>query len=174
MRKQAIEELQLTGYFPGVIGKVTELHAVYYNQHWGFDVSFETQVGRELSQFMSNFHEDTDGFWVALFREQFAGAVAIDGSLGATEGARLRWFIVAPTLQGNGIGRELIRCAVEFCRNVGHKKVFLWTFRGLDSARKLYEQAGFRIVEESEVDQWGAHITEQKFELTLDFPAGVA
>lgn len=168
MRAQAGEELELTGYFPGVIGKITELHAVYYNEHWGFDISFETQVGRELSQFMSNFHEDADGFWVALFQGQFAGAVAIDGTLGSTEGARLRWFIVAPALQGKGIGRKLIRCALEFSRNAGHKKVFLWTFKGLDPARKLYEQAGFRLAEESEVDQWGTHITEQKFELTLN------
>jgi GNAT superfamily N-acetyltransferase len=170
MSTGVIEELELTGYFPGVIGKVTELHAVYYSQHWGFDISFETQVARELSKFMSNFHRNTDGFWAAVFCGQFAGAVAIDGSLSSTEGARLRWFIVEPKLQGKGIGRELIRCAVAFCRNAGHKKVFLWTFRGLEAARKLYEQAGFRLVEESEVDQWGTRIAEQKFELDLDSP----
>jgi hypothetical protein len=28
------------GYLPGVIGKVTEMHATYYYQHWGFDVFF--------------------------------------------------------------------------------------------------------------------------------------
>ncbi len=87
MRPRVGDELELTGFFPGVIGKITELHDVYYNEHWGFDISFETQVGRELSQFMSNFHEDADGFWVALFRKRFAGAVAI-GRLPGPHGRR--------------------------------------------------------------------------------------
>ncbi len=168
MKSQAAESLRLTGYFPGAIGKITELHAVYYNKHWGFDLTFETQVARELSLFMTNFQIDRDGFWVALSQGSFAGAIAIDGSMAATEGARLRWFIVEPELHGYGIGGELIRTAVEFCRDAGHPRIFLWTFRGLDSARRLYEQAGFRITEESEIDQWGTVIVEQKFELNLD------
>jgi hypothetical protein len=43
------------GYFPGAVGKITELHAVYYHENWGFDISFETQVGRELSEFLRDF-----------------------------------------------------------------------------------------------------------------------
>lgn len=168
MELQARRQLQLNGYFPGVVGKITELHAVYYHEHWGFDITFETQVGRELSLFMSNFVSDRDGFWTAFHGKSFAGSIAIDGGLGGTEGARLRWFIIAPEFQGRGIGRELIRAAIEFCRDAGYKKVFLWTFRGLEAARKLYEEAGFRLTEESEVDQWGSRITEQKFELVFD------
>lgn len=167
MKVQYIEKLRLTGYFPGVIGKITELHAVYYNEYWGFDISFETQVARELALFMTNFKNGRDGFWAAVVEDRFAGAIAIDGSQSSTEGARLRWFIVAPELQGNGIGAKLIGSAVDFCRTAGHDRVFLWTFRGLDSARKLYEKAGFRITDEAEIDQWGAHIVEQRFELAL-------
>jgi len=44
-----LSEVKLTGYFPGVVGKITEQHAIYYYENWGFDVSFETQVGKELS-----------------------------------------------------------------------------------------------------------------------------
>jgi hypothetical protein len=49
--------IKIHGYYPGVVGKITEIHAVYYHEHWGFDVSFETQVGRELSIFVSEFDE---------------------------------------------------------------------------------------------------------------------
>ncbi|HMK37100.1 MAG TPA: GNAT family N-acetyltransferase [Desulfomonilaceae bacterium] len=156
---------ELTGYFPGVIGKVTELHAVYYSENWGFDLSFETQVGRELSEFLSRFDARKDGFWAALCNRDFAGAVAIDG--GQPEGARLRWFIVRPDLQGSGIGTVLIRKAVDFCRSAGHKNIYLWTFKGLDQARTLYERAGFVLTEEHEIEQWGNTIDEQKFELGL-------
>lgn len=167
MQPQTTRKLQLNGYFPGAIGKVTELDAVYYHEHWGFDITFETQVGRELSLFMTDFVPDRDGFWTAFCRGRFAGSISIDGSLGSTEGARLRWFIIEPEFQGRGIGRELIGAAIQFCRKAGHKKVFLWTFRGLEAARKLYEEAGFQLTEESELDQWGSRISEQKFELEL-------
>jgi GNAT superfamily N-acetyltransferase len=157
--------IDLMGYFPGVIGKITELHAVYYHDNWGFDISFETQVGRELSEFLSRFDPTADGFWAALVDGDFAGAIAIDGS--QPEGARLRWFIIRPDFQGTGIGTALMRKAVDFCKAAGHRKMFLWTFKGLDAARTLYERAGFILTEEHEVAQWGQTIKEQKFELAL-------
>jgi GNAT superfamily N-acetyltransferase len=167
MNEVGTNDVVLTGYFPGVLGKITELHATYYHEHWGFDISFETQVGTELCEFMRRFRGETDGFWVARADGRFAGAVAIDGSRTKEEGARLRWFIVEPRLQGLGIGRTLISSAIRFCRRIGHKRVLLWTFEGLDQARHLYEREGFCLAEEHDVNQWGAWIKEQKFLLTL-------
>lgn len=158
---------QFHGYYPGVVGKITEIHAVFYHEHWGFDVSFETQVGSELSDFIRKFDDSRDGLWVATKDGIFAGSVSIDGQKAHTEGARLRWFIVAPEFQNAGIGKKLISQAVEFCRMKKYSKVFLWTFEGLDAARRLYEQEKFRLTEVHDVDQWGQHIKEQKFELIL-------
>jgi GNAT superfamily N-acetyltransferase len=160
-------KLEWTGYYPGAIGKVTELHAVYYRRHWNFEISFEAQVARELSAFFVNFRNKRDGFWTVRTDGALAGAVAIDGQLADTEGARLRWFIVEPQYQGLGIGKLLLEKAVTFCRTSGHRKIFLWTFQGLDTARGLYESEGFKLVEEHPVDQWGRKINEQKFSLTL-------
>jgi GNAT superfamily N-acetyltransferase len=157
----------LTGYFPGAVGKITALHATYYHAHWGFDASFETQVGKELSEFISGFHKDRDGFWVATVDGMFAGSIAIDGGQPEKHGARIRWFIVDPRFQGQGIGGLLLREAIEFCENAGHDKVYLWTFEGLDSARVLYERAGFQLRKEHNVNQWGRNITEQMFDLSL-------
>jgi GNAT superfamily N-acetyltransferase len=165
-------DLELSGYIPGVVGKITEAHGTYYYEHWGFDVTFETQVGRELSEFLINFHDRRDGFWVAWVSGAFAGSVAIDGSDAQGQGARLRWFIVAPQLQGRGIGRALLKNSIEFCRKAGHSRVILWTFEGLDAARCLYEEAGFRLAEEREVRQWGQNIREQMFELKLPALSG--
>jgi len=39
----------------------------------------------------------------------------------------------------------------------------LWTFRGLDAARRLYESVGFSLVEELKVTQWGQEIDEQRY-----------
>ncbi|MFC1834371.1 GNAT family N-acetyltransferase [Thermodesulfobacteriota bacterium] len=159
--------VSLTGYYPGVIGEIVKLHAVYYHEYWGFDISFETQVGRELSLFMEKFNSQTDCFRSALVDGEFAGAIAIDGKLSNSEGVRLRWFIVGPGYQGLGIGAALIRRVVSFCRDAGHKKIFLWTFQGLEAARRLYEREGFVLAEENRIDQWGTQINEQKYVLLL-------
>ena len=158
---------KIHGYYPGVVGKITEIHAVYYHEHWGFDVSFETQVGKELSIFISEFDDARDGFWAATNNGKFAGAVAIDGHHALADGARLRWFIVDPEFQNAGLGNRLISRAVQFCKDKKYPKIFLWTFEGLDAARWLYERQNFRLIETHTVDQWGQQIKEQKFELTF-------
>ncbi len=162
-----MSETQYGGYYPGVAGKITEMHAVYYHEQWGFDISFETQVGRELCEFLMEFDATRDGLWTAKRNGMFAGAVAIDGRKAHSEGARLRWFIVVPVFQGHGIGKELISRAVEFCKKNNYPMVYLWTFEGLDAARHLYEYHQFKLCQQSEVDQWGQQIKEQKFELIL-------
>lgn len=159
--------VSVAGYYPGCLGRITEVHATYYHEHWGFDVSFETQVGREISDFMERFQPDRDGIWIAAVDGTFAGAIAIDGAGHGDEGARLRWFIVDSPHQGLGIGQILITKALDFCRAAGHKRIYLWTFEGLDQARLLYERAGFVLDEEHEVEQWGTQINEQKFVLDL-------
>lgn len=162
-----MKEIKIGGYYPGVVGKITQIHAVYYHEHWGFDVSFETQVGRELSKFVSEFDEERDGLWVATASGKFAGSVAIDGYNAKKEGARLRWFIVDPDFQNAGLGKKLISRTVEFCKMKQYPKIFLWTFEGLDAARRLYESQNFRLSETHDVTQWGQQIKEQKFELIL-------
>jgi GNAT superfamily N-acetyltransferase len=168
MRGKDLDQVELRGYFPGAVGRITELHAVYYHLNWGFDVTFETQVGRELSQFISDFNPDRDGFWVARLAEEVAGSSAIDGRTADRDGARLRWLIVDPRFHGRGIGSLLVRTACRFCADKGYRKVYLWTFQGLDQARHLYESVGFRLSEENPVSQWGRNILEQRFDLDLN------
>jgi len=168
------EPIRIRGYYPGVIGRITEAHAVYYHIYWGFDVTFETQVGGELSEFIAHFQPQRDGFWAADFDGRFAGSIAIDGRPASREGARLRWFIVPAELQGRGIGNDLMARCLEFCRRSGHKKIYLWTFAGLEAARKLYTRYGFRLIEEHEARQWGQTIREQKYVLTLANPVSLS
>lgn len=167
MTNNLSQKLEWRGYFPGVIGKVTELHAVYYHENWNFDVSFESQVGKELSEFFIHFNPQKDGFWTIRIEQALAGCIAVDGRVAEAEGARLRWFIVKSGLQGRGIGKRLLSRAVDFSKRAGHRNIFLWTFCGLDTARRLYERQGFKLTQEHALDQWGTSITEQKFELCL-------
>jgi GNAT superfamily N-acetyltransferase len=157
--------IRIGGYFPGAVGWITALHATYYYENWGFDATFETQVGLELADFIRAYQPGRDGFWTARAAEKPAGSIAVDGRPGEEAGARLRWFIVATPFQQCGIGRRLLDTALAFCRKAGHRRVYLWTFQGLDSARRLYEEAGFGLSREHEVTQWGRRLREQQFVL---------
>jgi GNAT superfamily N-acetyltransferase len=66
-----------------------------------------------------------------------------------------------------GIGNLLMEKAVLFCREKNYRRVFLWTFAGLDAARYLYEKFGFTLCKEHEDNQWGKPVAEQMFELFL-------
>jgi GNAT superfamily N-acetyltransferase len=160
-------DVELSGYIPGAIGRIAELHGTYYYKHWGFHLFFESKVAMELSEFLRRFNEAHDGFWVARIEEKIVGSIAIDGANHNSQRAHLRWFIVAPENQGQGIGRILLEEAVEFSRKKKFSQVYLWTFAGLDPARYLYEKFGFKLSEQHEGNQWGRAVTEQKFELNL-------
>lgn len=162
-----LPEYTISGYYPGVIGQIVAQHAVYYHRHWGLDASFEIQMASELTSFIADFEETRDGLWVASTPEGLIGSVAIDGKNARTEGARLRWFLVEPKYQGRGLGKRLIGLAIDHCRQVGYRRVCLWTFHGLQTARSLYEREGFSLALEHEQAQWGKVIREQKFVLVL-------
>ena len=156
-----------TGYIPGSIGRIAELHGTYYHAHWGFGLFFEAKVATELSAFLQHYDESRDGLWTVVKDDRVEGAVVIDGRHARTEGAHLRWFIVSDALRGQGAGRQLLESAIAFCRQKPYDRVFLWTFKGLEAARHLYESLGFRRVHQQEGAQWGTAVSEQRFELEM-------
>ena len=154
------------GYLPGCIGRITEIHAHYYQRLAGFGLPFETRVARELAQFCDRYVAGRDGLWLGLNdRLSVEASIAIDGSRAETEGAHLRWFIASDRARGSGIGTALLARAMQFCRARRYERVYLWTFEGLDAARHLYEKSGFRLVTQQRGTQWGAEVNEQRFEL---------
>ncbi|MCP4756818.1 MAG: GNAT family N-acetyltransferase [Proteobacteria bacterium] len=154
-----------SAYVPGSIGRIAELHGTYYHVHWGFGLYFETKVAIELSQFLQRYDKNRDGFWIAIENGRVEGSVVIDGVRAGDEGAHLRWFIVSDALRGKGVGRKLIQRAIDFCRSKGYGKTYLWTFEGLNAARHLYEDVGFRLIKQQSGIQWGTTVNEQCFEL---------
>lgn len=160
-------ELQITnGYIPGSIGRISELHGTYYHAHWKFGLYFEAKVATELAEFLQRYDKNRDGIWIVTINGRVEGSIIIDGIHGE-EGAHLRWFIISDTLRGKKVGRMLIRKAIDFCKDKSYKRVYLWTFEGLDEARHLYEETGFQLIKEQSGVQWGATVNEQYFELKI-------
>ena len=154
-----------SGYIPGAIGRISELHGTYYHDHWGFGLYFEAKVATELSEFLQRYDKNSDGIWIATVNGRVEGSVIIDGIHTENEGAHLRWFIISDTLRGKGVGRKLINRAIDFCKSKGYKTIYLWTFEGLDAARHLYEEVGFKLIKQQSGVHWGTEVTEQYFDL---------
>jgi GNAT superfamily N-acetyltransferase len=150
------------GYAAGCIGRVAQLHAAYYSAHSGFGVEFEAKVASELSQFCLTYTTGRDGLWLAR-NPEIEGSVVLDGSNAEKGSAHLRWFITSDSLRGQGVGRQLLRQALEFSDSRGYRSVQLWTFEGLTAARHLYESFGFKLVQSSPGKTWGTVVNEQQY-----------
>ncbi|MCF8127810.1 MAG: GNAT family N-acetyltransferase, partial [Deltaproteobacteria bacterium] len=75
--KSTAETLIETGYRPGVIGRISELHGTYYHREWGFGLYFEAKVATELSAFLKRLDENRDGIWIATQKGHIEGAIVI-------------------------------------------------------------------------------------------------
>jgi GNAT superfamily N-acetyltransferase len=152
------------GPIAGAIGRVVELHARYYQALAGFGLPFEARVAREMCDFCERFDDRRDAMWLAMDGDVIEAALTIDGLHAAGEGAHLRWFIASGRARGSGVGGVLMRQAMDFCDARGYRRTYLWTFEGLNAARRLYERHGFQLVHQARGTQWGTEVNEQRFE----------
>lgn len=149
------------GYLPGCIGDIASLHARYYAQASGFGVYFERKVATELAEFAEGLPAPGKNMWLYVDNGRTLASIVIDGDLAARQ-AHLRWFIVDESLRGMGVGRALLARAMAYV-DERYDETYLWTFKGLDAARHLYEAAGFTLTQASEGRQWGSVVVEQRF-----------
>ncbi|MEB6380611.1 bifunctional helix-turn-helix transcriptional regulator/GNAT family N-acetyltransferase [Leclercia adecarboxylata] len=153
----------VSGYHPGMIGRITEMHGSYYAREHNFGSFFEAKVAAGLAEFSGRLDNASNQIWLAMQNGRIVGSVAIDGEdLGNNE-AHLRWFILDDGCRGGGVGRKLVAQAMAFCDERQFAAVQLWTFNKLTAARRLYESFGFTLSNEWQGDQWGSTITEQQF-----------
>lgn len=149
----------------GDMGWIIERHAVLYQATHGWDQTFEALVADITVQFIEKFDPSVERGWIAEVDGRRAGAIALvrhSKTIG-----QLRLLFVEPFARGLGIGARLVSECVGQARHVGYKRMILFTVQGLDAARRLYENEGFRLVEEKPAHLWGKDELEQKWELVL-------
>lgn len=151
------------GYRSGVIASVAHLHASFYSDNYGFGAVFERKVATEMSEFMGRIDNPVNTTFSAYVGDDLLGSVSLDGEDLGKGASHLRWFIVSPRAHGMGIGRLLISRATAFVDQNAFDRTRLWTFKGLDAARHLYEKHGFTLVRETPGKQWGTEVIEQEF-----------
>lgn len=151
------------GYVPSLIGRIVEMHALYYSELVGFGAAFESKVASGLAEFVPRLGRPGNEVWHLDLHGRIIGSLAIDGEdLGGGK-AHLRWFIIDDEARGTSFGQALMERALTFCDNRDFQVIHLSTFKGLDAARRLYERNGFMLTSEQSGDQWGAVVLEQTF-----------
>jgi GNAT superfamily N-acetyltransferase len=81
--------------------------------------------------------------------------------------AKLRMLYVDASARGLGIGSRLVEECMRFARQIGYQKMTLWTTSNLTAARKIYQQAGFELVEEEAVHSFGKDLVSQTWARAL-------
>src|SRR5690242_11168215 len=147
----------------GDLGWVVQRHGELYAEEYGWNEEFERLVARIVGEFAAGDAEPRRRCWIATLDGRRAGSVFLmPGDPGV---GRLRLLLVEPWARGHGLGARLVRACVEGARRAGCHTLTLWTNDVLIAARRLYERAGFRLVESEPFQGFGKRLTSQTWTL---------
>jgi ribosomal protein S18 acetylase RimI-like enzyme len=60
-----------------------------------------------------------------------------------------------------------VDACIAFAREAGYRKLTLWTQNNLHAARRIYQRAGFQLVEEGKHHAFGVDLVQQVWDLKL-------
>ncbi len=144
---------------PGDLGQVVHRQAALYAREYGWDWTFEGLISEIVGQFVRNFDPAGERCWIAEMEGEIVGSVLVVRS--DAETAKLRMLYVDPAARGRGLGRTLVDECLRFARAKGYRRMVLWTNDILVSARRIYEAAGFELLEEERHTSFGKDLVGQ-------------
>jgi DNA-binding MarR family transcriptional regulator/GNAT superfamily N-acetyltransferase len=149
----------------GDMGWIVQRHALVYGQQYGWNEEFEALVAEICSKFIRDYDPASEHCWIAERDSVPLGCVFLVKD--SDEVGRLRLLMVEPSARGLGVGTRLVDACVKRAREVGYRKITLYTNSVLVSARRIYEAAGFRLAKEWPHHSFGKDLIGQDWDLEL-------
>jgi DNA-binding MarR family transcriptional regulator/GNAT superfamily N-acetyltransferase len=166
----AERRVELRGPQPGDLGWIVDRNAVLYAEEYGWDATYEALVLKIVADFAERRDQARERVWIAEVDGERAGAVFCVRDDDDT--ARLRLLLTEPWARGLGLGTRLVDACIEFARDAGYTRLVLWTNDILTAARRIYQRAGFRLIDEEAHHSFGADLNGQTWQLDLRPTAG--
>ncbi|UGU16884.1 GNAT family N-acetyltransferase [Sinomicrobium kalidii] len=149
---------------PGDLGYIAYLHGKIYDEECGYGPGFESYVLQGLAEFLKEYDPVKDRVWICEDHRKIIGflcGVFRDGMV------QLRYFILLPECRGLGLGKKLMQSFINYMKEIGCGKAYLWTTREQETAIALYKKYGFRLIEEVPSEAFNKPLVEQRYDLQL-------
>ena len=153
---------------PGDADAIIALHDEVYPAEHGVNQTFVDDIRITLDDLeAAGFPHGNEGVWIVERGGKLAGCLMLSDE-GDGEG-RVRLFLLAREIRGQGIGGRLLSELLALARSARYDRLTLSTFSDLRAAASLYRRAGFRLVGEDRSPRWGRErFRYQQYELRLD------
>ena len=164
-KKIVLEDVSIrTILQPGDIGLVIHMHGALYSREYHYGVQFETYVARGLCEFYEKYDPQRNRVWICEHKNKMIGFLLL---MDRGESAQLRYFLIDPEYRGIGLGSRLMNLYLDFLRECGYQRSYLWTTHELSTAASIYKRVGFQLTEEKESTSFGKPLREQRYDLVL-------
>ena len=150
---------------PGDMGLVVQQQSALYAREYQWNWEFEALVAEIVAKYLREFDPTRERCWIAEKDGAVVGSVFVVRHDDST--AKLRMLYVDASARGLGIGQRLVDECLRFARHAGYTRMMLWTMSALTDARRLYQKAGFELVEEEPTLSFGKPLVSQTWARAL-------
>lgn len=146
---------------PGDYGWIVHRHGALYADQYGWDEGFEALVAQIVADYLAQRDPQREAAWIAELGGEPVGCVLC--TMKEEKVGQLRLLLVEPRARGMGIGTRLVEECVRFAQRARYERIMLWTNDVLEDARRIYERAGFELLEEESHHSFGHDLVGQNW-----------